>query len=59
MPGYLHKLNPSQREAVFTAPERPLLVLAGPGSGKTSTMVARLLFLLSQGVEASQVSQTV
>ncbi|GAQ83934.1 ATP-dependent DNA helicase [Klebsormidium nitens] len=55
MPGYLRKLNPSQREAVLMGADRPLLVLAGPGSGKTSTMVARLLYLLSQGVKASQV----
>jgi hypothetical protein len=55
LPSYLRKLNPSQKQAVLTEVDRPLLVLAGPGSGKTSTMVARLLHLLSQGVRPPQV----
>jgi hypothetical protein len=55
LPSYLRKLNPSQKEAVLTEVDRPLLVLAGPGSGKTSTMVARLLHLLGQGVRSPQV----
>lgn len=55
LPSYLRKLNRSQKEAVLTDVDRPLLVLAGPGSGKTSTMVARLLHLLSRGVRPPQV----
>lgn len=39
--------NPEQ-EAAITAPERRLLVAAGPGTGKTFTLVARLAHLLRQ-----------
>lgn len=42
-------LDPSQDEAVH-APG-PLLVEAGPGTGKTRTLVARIVSLLDQGVE--------
>ena len=38
-------LDPEQRAAAHSTPCRPLLVLAGPGSGKTTALVARIAHL--------------
>ena len=44
-----HSLDPSQVEAAH-ASRGPFLLKAGPGTGKTRTLVGRILFLLEQGV---------
>jgi len=44
----LDGLNPEQQRAV-EHDDRPLLVLAGAGTGKTATLVARVAWLLDQG----------
>ena len=41
----LSRLSEEQRR-VALAPDGPLLVIAGPGSGKTTTMAARIAYLL-------------
>ncbi|OWM75728.1 hypothetical protein CDL15_Pgr021893 [Punica granatum] len=71
---YLDSLNERQREAAFSDIATPLMIVAGPGSGKacfptikttlftcccvlvaTSTMVGRILVLLNEGINPSNV----
>jgi superfamily I DNA/RNA helicase len=50
----LDALDPEQRAAA-TLPDGPAQIIAPAGSGKTTTMVARLAVLLSRGVEAERI----
>src|ERR1700755_866414 len=56
MTAYLAKLNQEQRRAVEhgvgAAPDdRPLLVIAGAGSGKTNTLAHRVAHLIVSGID--------
>ena len=53
--GALAGLNEEQRAAV-TAAEPAVAVVAGPGTGKTKTLVARVAWLVGQGVKPAQIT---
>jgi DNA helicase-2/ATP-dependent DNA helicase PcrA len=51
---WLEELNPEQRAAATHA-GGPLLILAGAGTGKTTTLCARIAWLLTEGVAAERI----
>ncbi|MBW3628641.1 MAG: UvrD-helicase domain-containing protein [Gemmatimonadetes bacterium] len=53
-PFHLRDLNPQQRAAAL-ATSGPVLILAGAGSGKTRTLIYRIVHLLHQGVEPKRI----
>lgn len=53
--GALAGLNDEQRLAV-TAEGPAIAVVAGPGTGKTKTLVARIAWLVEQGVKPAQIT---
>ncbi len=51
----LSRLGPEQRRAVL-APDGPLVIVAGPGSGKTTVLAARIAYLVtSRGLPPTSV----
>jgi len=51
---YEKELNPEQR-GVVTAPDGPILVIAGAGSGKTRALTYRVAHLIQQGIDPGQI----
>lgn len=50
----LKNLNPRQKEAVTIA-DGPILILAGPGSGKTRVLTHRLAYLIKSGISSTNI----
>ena len=50
----LENLNPKQQEAV-TVIDGPLLILAGPGSGKTKVLTHRLAYLIKNNIHPQNI----
>src|ERR1035438_7866867 len=51
---FLDELNAEQRAAA-TYPGQTLLILAGAGTGKTTTLCSRVAWLIAQGVPAERI----
>lgn len=55
--GSLPELNEEQKRAVFAPSKLHLLIVAGAGTGKTTTLLSRARFLIQeQGVHPSKVA---
>lgn len=54
MKNYLENLNKEQYEAATTI-HGDVLILAGPGTGKTHTLVSRTAYMIDQGISPSQI----
>lgn len=48
------ELNSQQKRAV-EAPSKPLLIVAGAGTGKTKTLTSRLVYLINNGLEPENI----
>lgn len=51
---FLKELNPVQKEAVSQI-EGPVMVIAGPGSGKTRVLTYRIAYMIQQGIPPHQI----
>lgn len=49
MPHFTDTLNPAQKEAVLNY-DKPSLIVAGAGSGKTRVLTSRIAYMIEQGV---------
>ena len=54
MKNYLEKLNKAQYEAATTI-DGALLIIAGAGSGKTHTLISRIVYMLKNGIQPENI----
>ena len=54
-PNYLSKLNTQQLQAATFTHTRPLLVIAGAGTGKTNTLAHRVAHLIASGINPGRI----
>ena len=54
MMNLMDNLNPQQQEAVKEI-EKPCLIIAGAGSGKTLTVASKIAYLLDQGAKTETI----
>ena len=50
----LSSLNPQQKQAAKIV-DGPVMIVAGPGSGKTRVLVSRIVYLISQGINPKNI----
>src|SRR4051795_12669756 len=53
--GWLEKLNDQQRLAATLERGRPVLIIAGAGTGKTNTLAHRVAHLIASGTDPSRI----
>jgi len=51
---YLHELNDIQRQAAISI-DGPVMVIAGPGSGKTRVLTYRIAHMIHSGIQPGQI----
>ena len=54
LPKYLQELNPNQLEAAQSI-YGPVLIQAGAGSGKTKTVIARIMNMIDHGINPATI----
>lgn len=54
MPHFTDTLNPAQKEAVINY-EKPSLIVAGAGSGKTRVLTSRIAYMIEKGVSPGSI----
>ena len=51
----VHQPDQKQQQCISSTPEYPLVIIAGPGSGKTEVLCRRIEYLSSCGIDENQI----